>query len=70
MKKRGQSKKAIIDMINLIMEKSAGIEQGEKFQMLDTIRNLAEGKLFLEVTLFLYNRLNTLDQQGNTVKCL
>lgn len=57
-------------MINLAMEKSAGIEQQEKFQMLDTIRNLTEGKLFLEVTLFLYYRLNTLDLQDNTVKCL
>jgi 26S proteasome regulatory subunit N5 len=49
MKKRGQSKKAIIDMINLSMEKSETIDRREKFQILDTIRNLTEGKLFLEV---------------------
>ncbi len=49
MKKRGQSKKAMIEMINLTMKRNLEVPRDEKLQTLDTIRNLTEGKLFLEV---------------------
>jgi hypothetical protein len=49
MKKRQQSKKAIIEMINLAMKTNVDVEPKEKFLTLDTLRSLTEGKLFLEV---------------------
>lgn len=49
MKKRGQSKKAIVEMIDLAMSKNKTIAREDKFKNLDTFRTLTEGKLFLEV---------------------
>lgn len=48
-KKRGQSKKAIVEMINLCMKLNLGISKKDKMDILDTLRGIAEGKLFLEV---------------------
>ena len=49
MKKRQQSKKAIIEMINLAMKMNMEVEPSERFLNLDTLRSITEGKLFLEV---------------------
>ena len=49
MKKRGQSKKANVEVIDLAMSKNKSIAREDKFKNLDTFRTLTEGKLFLEV---------------------
>jgi hypothetical protein len=49
MKKRGQSKKALVEMVDLTMKLSETVPPEERLGLLDTIRNITEGKLFLEV---------------------
>ena len=49
MKKRGQSKKAIVEMVNLVIAKNSTIIRDEKLETLEVLRELTEGKLFLEV---------------------
>lgn len=47
-KKRNQAKKAIIEMVNLTMKLNMEIEKKERFQTWETLREITEGKLFLE----------------------
>ena len=53
-KKRGQSKKAMIEMVGLVMKLVTPIERTEKLQTLEMLRAVTEGKLFLEVRISSY----------------
>ena len=47
-KKRGQSKKALTEMVNLVMKLVQATERVEKLRTLEMLREVTEGKLFLE----------------------
>ena len=48
-KKRGQSKKAITEMVKLIFQYMELMETDQKFLTLITVRTISDGKLFLEL---------------------
>jgi 26S proteasome regulatory subunit N5 len=47
-KKRGQSKKAIADMVDLAMKRMTELDKNELFSLLEVLRENTEGKIFVE----------------------
>ena len=72
-KKRGQAKRAIVEMVNYSMELATKLPHLSKQKtLLNTLRTVTEGKLFLEVYIYIYiyiYRWNTHAVQDSIAIC-
>merc|ERR1719191_59378 len=48
-KKRGQLKRAITDMVHLAMSWLEGLDKEKKLEMINTLNEVTDGKIFVEV---------------------
>lgn len=67
-KKRGQLKRAITDMIHLAMGWLSGLDKEKKLELIGTLNEVAEGKIFVEVEMARLTKMlsEIKEMEGNT----